>query len=452
MSSSYSSSYYGSGLDGESAPPSAGKFGRRQSDLALYNVAAMLACVAAGFDVRIASVSSVPVGQRGVEQGTPVHMRQWQGHGGDVPGGRSGESELGRMFGLQYTSPTAAQHHTYHGHSATRHRPSINFDIPIRLTESCYEEFHSSDKKTPFSDNRMTPSVDGRMTLSGASLSVGSQSPRKTSVDDMSEADLVLISLSPSTDKAFVEYQKQLTDSGGSSVFESPWVTTPKSTPQRLSIKFEDEPPPPPSTAPSSAAAGTSHCRSPSTTSGCSIGPTASRDWIVTHYTSDAEVGARCQAGIPNVISPPPSHRSASQERQQLGLAERPVTLDIIPRPRPHAGILKKPSPVHYATGQHHRKMSSSVCETLSHRSSRSGGGSVGSGNRDVMSSSYPPPEASRSSSPASRSVMTFSFDQQKTLLDIDVEEQKADDTKPLPAKPLARELTFSELVREFLD
>lgn len=170
----------------------------------------------------------------------------------------------------------------------------------------------------------------------------------------------------------------------------------------------------------------------------------------MTHYTSDPEGGMRCQAGLPNVISPPPSHRSASQERQQLGLAERPVTLDIIPRPRPHASILKKPSPVHYAAGQH-RKMSLSVCETLSHRSSRSGG-SVGSGNRDVMSSSYPPPEASRSSSPASHSVMTLSFDQQKTLLDIDVEEQKADGTKPLPAKLLARELTFSELVREFLD
>jgi hypothetical protein len=41
--------------------------------------------------------------------------------------------------------------------------------------------------------------------------------------------------------------------------------------------------------------------------------------------------------------------------------------------------------------------------------------------------------------------------DHRKNLLDIDVEGQKADGTKPLPARPLARELNITELEREFL-
>lgn len=506
MSSSYTSTGF---LEGE--PQRRGSSGRRRSDVILYNVAAMLACVGAGFDIRmssmavgshalIASTSSLSHShQRGAsEQVTPVHLRQ---HGTSLhqpaTANGAGESDFLRLNELALSPlpppplPPPSGQGTYHvtgSQPPLRHRrPSVNFDVlPVRFTESCYEDLlvqsssssiFADNPKTPSSDNRTTPSADSRTTpsVSGASYSIGSQSPRKTSVDDMNETDLVLISLSPSTDKAFVEYQKQLTDSG--SVFESPWIATPKSTPQRHAVKFDDGIG---QTSPPSAISGNStqpqshhsqHHRSPSTTSSCSVGPVggSGQDGL-TRYPSEAEAaeGLRCQAsGIPSVIGPPPAHRSASQERQQIGgggSAERPVTLDIIPRPRPHASILKRASPIHTASqpttrgapqatrgGPKVTSSSSISAETISNRS------------RDVESTASfhsavaEVAEASASAvSPAGSYTTTtsslFSFDQAKTLLDIDMDGQKADGTKPLPAKLLARELTVSELEREFLD
>lgn len=464
MSSSYTSSSF---LEGESQRRGSG--GRRRTDVILYNVAAMLACVGAGFDIRmssmaaggshslVASASSLSHQQRGMELSTPVHMRQ---HQTTTANGGAAESEVLRLHELVMSPPPSmmssscagALYQATGGQPPMRYRrPSVNFDVlPVRFTESCYEDLllQSStvvvdNRTTPSSDNRTTPSADSRTTpsVSGASYSIGSQSPRKTSVDDMNETDLVLISLSPSTDKAFVEYQKQLTDSG--SVFESPWTATPKSTPQRHAVKFEDgirQASPSVSGNSSQPHHSQPHHGSPSTTSSCSVGHVVGGQDGLTRYSSEAEVaeGLRCQAsGIPSVIGPPPAHRSASQERQQLGgSAERPVTLDIIPRPRPHASILKRASPIHTAQTRA-SKVTSSISETTSNRS------------RDVESSYHSATEAS--TSPGSYTT-AFSFELPKTLLDLDMEGQKADGTKPLPAKLLARELTFSELEREFLD
>jgi hypothetical protein len=113
------------------------------------------------------------------------------------------------------------------------------------------------------------------------------------------------------------------------------------------------------------------------------------------------------------------------------------VTLDIIPRPRPHAGILKYASPVHVSAVTHaspRPKVTPTPLEVTSEDSI----------NMSIQSSIQSPPVT------ATASPRLF-IDHRKNLLDIDVEGQKADGTKPLPARPLARELNISELEREFL-
>ena len=152
----------------------------------------------------------------------------------------------------------------------------------------------------------------------GSSCFVGS--PHKTSIDDSND-NMVLISLSPSTDKAFVDFQKQLSDSG--SATEMPWPT-PKSTPQKgaAGAAFED--------------VVRSSVSSPPAV------PFGSPGLRAYHISDNGRDSSFCQAGVPAAICPPPAHNSTNQ-----GTAERPVTLDVS-RPRPHAGILKKASPSHH--------------------------------------------------------------------------------------------------------
>ena len=405
---------------------------RRRTDTVFYNMAAMLAGVAAGFDIRISNTTSAvhPSLQQPVRR-TPTAQPRRRPTGLQQLGARlSAHLEMDdHLEGFQFTSPTGAPHNTYHGYQ-TRYRPSVNFDVPMRFTESGYESYPTAsdgNRTTPSSDNRTTPSADSRRTtpsVSGASFSIGSQSPHKSSIDETNDNDLVLISLSPSTDKAFVEYQRQLSDT--SSVFETPW-TTPKSTPQRSTpqrhgVKFEDEVcydngetgvvHQDPSTS-------TSH-RSPSLTSGClsAVG----HDGASRHTSDNHPDSSRCHAGIPNPICPPPPRRSSSQERhiQLHGTAERPVTLDIIPRPRPHAGILKRASPVHVAShGSPRGKVMPTPLETIPARTEE------------------PSHLLARSATPSGCSPLVVGTQYTTTLLDIDVEGQKADGTKPLPAKPL---------------
>lgn len=405
----------------------------KRIDNVLYNIGAILASIAAGFDIRLSG--TVALHPHLTESGDKLSAIPSAIDNIAVDSVSNGRNDL------QFTSSSGALHHTYHG-CQTRYRPTVNFDIPIRFTESVsydpvvINSFHDT-RTTPSSDNRTTPSADSRRTtpsLSGASFfSTGSgggnnQSPRKLSVEDTtSNADLALISLSPSTDRAFVEFQRQLSDVSSATFDASPW-TTPQSTPQRHCIRFEDGVRPSPSTT-----VPVGHHRSPSVTSGCSAA-----DGSVQRLgcDGDSEAGLRCQTGIPSPICPPPApRRSTSQERH--GSAERPVTLDIIPRPRPHAGILKYASPVHVSAVTH-ASPRPKVTPTPLEVTSEDG---INIGIHSFIQS----PPVTANASPR------LYIDHRKNLLDIDVEGQKADGTKPLPARPLARELNISELEREFL-
>ena len=389
----------------------------------LCNMTVILASVAAGFDIRTAnhsaihprctgaseeemvvppgftSSTAVPPGRHrlshsGTASSAPAYSRDsFIGHRRDayLSAVRDNFISPESDFHEVYTSTTGYPHNTYHG-TQTKYRPSVNFDVPMRFAEAV------DPYRAPLNDTHTTPST------------TGSVSPRKSSRSSDCD-DMALISLSPSQDKAFTEYQRQLSDTS-SSVFETP-KTTPKTTPQRYSVKFEDGIRQSPSY---------SHRRSPSNTSSISNPFHDARN-----FTSPTD------GDIPVIKPPPRRQNSSSSDVTVHGTPERPVTLDIIPRPRPHASILKRTSPVHIASrGSPGR---SRITPTPSD--------SISTGADDA---SY----VSARSAPSPGSTPPH-IEHMKTLLDIDVEGQKQDGTAPLPARNPLRQPTINELEREFL-
>ncbi len=385
---------------------------RRPSHTTLCNMAVILAAVAAGFDIRTANSAAHPRisganNEEEVSVPPPAPPQQpsrrfhpppprdpFIGHRRDayLSAVRDNFIEPESEFNDFYSSSSGYPHNTYHG-MQTRYRPSVNFDVPMQFRESV-------DPYRPPSDSHTTPST------------TGSVSPRKSSRSSDND-DMALISLSPSTDKAFNEYQRQMSDTS-SSVFETP-KTTPKTTPQRYSVKFEDGIRHSPSTY--------SHRRSPSNTSSVS---NPFHDPNAAKFMSPTE----SETGIP-VLRPPPRRQSSSSDIQVHGTPERPVTLDIIPRPRPHVGILKRTSPVHI-------------------RSSPRGRGTP-TPSDSILTGSDDASYVSARSAPSPGSTPPH-IDHRKTLLDIDMDGQKNDGTAPLPAKrEVVRQPTITELEKEFL-
>ena len=331
----------------------------RKIDMAFLNMAALIANVAIGFDMRLAT------GTSNFLKGS-LDLNKINSHSLSKPTVHATDSQSYNK--AHYFSNT-------HNNLRQRKRPSVNFDLPLKFTESGYESFLWS----PSSDRRPTPS-----------FSAGSHSPRSSSPLRKSSFDnneLVLISLSPSTDKEFVEHQKQMSSSDTGSIFEafhsagkSSALSQEMNDDDLLSLKY----------------------LSPSKNSGCLASSVTSASSSEVPIFQDS---SRCHAGIPAAINPPPPRRSSSQERRlhlHNASAERPVTLDIIARPRPHAGVFKRTSPVHYALGGSPRsKITPTPLETIPSR-----------------------PEDD-TPLPANQIL---------PILDIDVEGQKSDDTKPLSA------------------
>jgi len=428
---------------------------RKRTDTVLYNIASVLAGVGAGFDIRVSNSSTVHpcllVSSGLQDAGSDQHLQR------SSVALKVDQRELAEHH---FASPIiGACHSTYHGcHS--RYRPTVNFDVPIRFGES-FEGTGSvivAPSRTPSIDNRVTPSADSWPSLSFSSGGVYSQGRRrrKGSADEASElADIALISLSPSTDKAFVEYQRQLSDTssvfdlGGTGGGTTPAWTTPKSTPHRTGgVKFEE-------TIivhhHSNACQTQQLMQSPSVSSN-SWGAGAGHDGESVDQTDYC--GTRCAAaGIPSTICPPPTRRSLSQERGGRvvlhgSTAERPVTLDIIPRPRPHTSTMPRrgASPVQHSSAflpnnsspRTGRPTPTPLLETVSSGGDDSSYFSAKSGTPPGVGSTSPP-----------SGFLTHLC--RRTLLDIDVVGQKDDGTKPLPARPVARELTLFELEQEFL-
>ena len=418
---------------------------RKRCDTVLYNMAVILAAVATGFDIRISNTTAIHPRCRGGESNEEETV---------VPPTRKRDSYIGLRRDAylaavrdSFIEPEAEfhecsnmagyPHNTFHG-IQTRYRPTVNFDVPIRFAESI-----DGYPKQP-SDTRTTPST------------TGSTSPRKSSRSSDTEYDVALMSLSPSQDKAFVEYQRQLSDTS-SSVFETP-KSTPKTTPQRFNVKFEDGIKQSPSTY--------SHRRSPSNTSSSSIPSHPSHDHVA-KFTDSFEPDSPRSLSNAHVIRPPPRR----QNSEPHGTPERPVTLDIIPRPRPY-GILKKTSPVHIANRSPRTRATPTpqegTCATRVRATPTPSESNIsGSRVRATPTPSEavsiprgrvtPTPSDSISAGGDDQSFVSARsapspgstpphIDHQKTLLDIDVDGQREDSTRPLPAKRPPRQPTINEL------
>ena len=417
-------------------------------------------------------------------------------------GSGNGDEAIGGLGGGDYSASftggsSGYNHHTYHG-ATPRQRPTVNFDVPLRFTETADASQMAPLPQMTFADNsRITPSAESAgsattpsaysahsgstHTPSGTSYSgASSLSPYHPASDEYYN-DMALISLSPSQDKEFITVQRQLSDTS-SSAFETP-STTPKTTPSRFgdainhntsssasAVRFEEDMNYSPSSIRSPSVkfdesvrfgdeeSGHTHhhqhhqsSASPhySNTRQSPLSTNSSNSATTPHShggTSSGTESAGEGSDTPTPLRPPPSRRTASVERgvsasTQPATAERPVTLDIIPRPRP-AGILKRTSPAHSGGGgvtQYH------------HGSPRSGGrtaatatpdsSSMSTGDDSFVSISTTAAHARTHSSPGSTPPgVTGSSTSQGggggeksvTLLDIDVEGQRDDHTRPL--------------------
>lgn len=444
---------------------------RKRCDSVLCNMSVVLAAVATGFDIRLSNTTGIHPRCRSGESTKeeeahvpPPHKRQpYIGVRRDAYMAAVRDSFIEPETDFSEFHKTAGYpHNTYHG-IQTRYRPSVNFDVPIRFTESM------ENYPRPPSEVRTTPST------------TDSASPRKSSRSSDTDCDVALISLSPSQDKAFVEYQRQLSDTS-SSVFETP-KTTPKTTPQRFNVKFEDSIRESPSSY--------SHRRSPSNTSSSSNpshthshqSHTHSHDHVA-KFTDSFDMdnfnpSSNTTPSTP-VILPPPRRQNSETHGTPHGTPERPVTLDIIPRPRPY-GILKKTSPVHIATNRSPRTRATPTpqeggCATRMRATPTPSEGGINPPPRSrttptpsegiVIPRGRVTPTPSDSTSAVSGDDQSFvsarsapspgstppHIDHQKTLLDIDVDGQRDDFTRPLPAKKPPRHPTINEMDYEFLD
>ncbi|XP_063226327.1 mitogen-activated protein kinase kinase kinase 11-like [Bacillus rossius redtenbacheri] len=125
-------------------------------ELALYNMAAMLAGVASGYDVRLSNVMPVHPRLHPGRQEEEQEERRWWFHadGSSPSGGQSNRSSyLGPDY--EFTSTSGYPHNTYHG-PARHYRPLIGAlegDKPLRFTDS--PQHASPRRKSSSTSNEM---------------------------------------------------------------------------------------------------------------------------------------------------------------------------------------------------------------------------------------------------------------------------------------------------------
>ncbi|CAH1791935.1 unnamed protein product, partial [Owenia fusiformis] len=368
---------------------------RKRSEVVLCGIGSMLASVAVGFDIRSTLNSSVhPNLQSGDSDTRKKSPGVSMKRDAYLAAMRDNFLEPEGDYANYHYSSSASYHNTYHGQQ-NRYRPTPNFDYPMRFTDA--GDSPRTGRNTP-SSHTTTPSPSPRRSTDTSSSNennmFASVSPR-----DINKEREFRFNRSGSSDSRV--YQRQASDT--SSVFETP-KGTPKTTPQRQ-VKFEDGVSHNPYT----------HRRSPSNTSNTSsqdLNPRATPDYPTDKF---------------NIPCPPPPRRLSKD------LIERPTTLDIniTPRPRPQ-GILKYPSPAQQTTPKTNTPTPDNTNISNSDSSFKSA--------KSRLSPGSTPPH----------------IVQEKTLLDIDVEGQSADNTAPLvrPKQHLGaqqRRPSVSELEREFL-
>lgn len=363
--------------------------GAKKSESVLYNMAVILASVAAGFDIRLSKTTAIHPDVLGAsgEEKPPAKRDSFILNRRDAYFSAVRDSLIepeGDFKNYPFTSTSGYHHHTYHGVQA-RHRPSAYFEgVPMRFTEQ----------------TELNHAFTGEGHVGSSS---NSTSPRRST-----ESESPLISLSPSQDKSFM-FQRQMSESSAYDTVKP----SAKLTPQRHSVTFEDDFNP-------VRQAYNCHKRTPSNTSNCSGLAFESDPWSRSETSS-------ITSGQPPI---PPRRYYSSPEQ-----AERPKTLNVGPRQRHIAptSILKNASPT-----------------PTTHFSRDTARPSTGTPTPDSVVENTHYFSARSRPSPGSTPPHIAHH---KTLLDIDVEGQSQDSTQPLvrPDPSQVSRTTFSHFDRDFL-
>lgn len=385
---------------------------RKRTDCVLYKMAAIVAGVGAGFDLRISNTSAIhPVLQTKAQHERSMVHNTVVNSSRDAYYAAVKDSFLQADYNredYEVVSPSGASiHNTYHG-KVNRYRPNVNFQIPLMFTEAADSSVYNG--RIQSADMQVTPSLD-RRTPSLSGMSAGSLSPAIADDNSHTVADRRL-----SQDRSGLPQQH----SENSSMFDTP-RTTPR-MPQRQGVKFEE----------TESGSVMGHRRTPSNSSVSSSALDSTRS------------PSQDQPATPTIRPPPTNKRCVHNpsgnsicmspdclQGEQRGI-ERPVTLSFRPRPRPQpAGILKKSSPNQTAT---------SISPQTNH-TMPTPPDTVSSGGDDM----------SYLSTHSASTPDTGIQDIRRTLLDMDAIGQREDPTKPLPAKLDAQPLSITALEKEFL-
>ncbi|XP_005095192.1 mitogen-activated protein kinase kinase kinase 11 [Aplysia californica] len=391
------------------ASPSSPFVKGKKTDSSLYHMSTILAAVAMGFDIGISNTRAIHPNlhspgneeERGMKKRDSYINNRRDAYLAAV---RDAFIEPEGDF-RSYPAPPAGYWHTYHGVQA-RQRPSLNVDL---------------DSSSPaFIDNEFGAQLAG----AGYNNYNARTTSHRSSYAD-SEASGVS-STTPTTERTVI-YNRQLSSESNLDGPAKPPAATESgaSKPQRRSVTFEDDFNPPDYSKTNSSNMYNTHRRTPSNTSNSS--------------TSFDQQDSRYAFSTDYVRSPPlefnSSSATSSQQQQPVPPrrrpgsepAQRPTTLDI-------GGGSARASPIQL-------KYPSSPGHGLSRDPSRPRGSMGGEdqtpyySSRSHLSPGNTPPHIAH----------------QKTLLDIDVEGQNQDATRPLVHHDSDSKFSFSELEKEFL-
>ena len=384
---------------------------RKKTDVCLYNASSQLAAVALGFDIRsfnsarggrasnASSADDASAKSAAATKKRDAHIGQRR----DAYLAAVRDNflhEPSPLHDVDFAHSSAFRHNTYHGVTA-RHRPTVDF-TPMRFTET--------------GDAQQQPQAqhDAMHVNGDASHDAPLQ---RAPVGDDAARNLALMSLSPSQDRQFIDVQRQLSDTS-SSAYDTP-TSTPKVTPQRMDsaggtpsvggvvVRFKE-----------------SHA---SYTSTPLRSPTVKFSDQREYEGRGSPLHTDSQTPSPLLPPPPPSRRtdhtptrtppSAAAAAAAAASAERPVTLDITPRPRRPSILKSRTSPAHAVILQHQNSRATSTPSD-----------SLSTGDDSFTS-------APSGFSPATTTLSPAPEQTETSLLDIDVEGQRDDTTKPLALK-----------------
>lgn len=199
----------------------------KKIDSALYGMAAMIAGVGAGFDIRLSNKTGIHPDVEGA-----MDIRTTPKRDSFILNRRDAYNAAVRDLFLEpemdfksyYSAASGGLHHTYHGHQ-TKYRPSVQ-NIPIRFADrnSLVEDHHSNDEEDSSSTMKSTSTLVPRVSPTHR-LSIG-------------ESDDGTLTNSSQEGYLYSHYgvQRQLSESSYSSDASRTTVRS-----NRHSVTFEDE-------------------------------------------------------------------------------------------------------------------------------------------------------------------------------------------------------------------